>query len=32
MSKEKSVPGISPRADWRDPASYKSLVDLARAG
>lgn len=32
MSKEKTVPGISPRADWRDPESYKSLVDLDRAG
>ena len=32
MSKEKTAPGISPRADWRDPESYKSLVDLDRAG
>lgn len=32
MSQEKTVPGISPRADWRDPESYKSLVDLDRAG
>lgn len=32
MSKENTVPGISPRADWRDPESYKSLVDLDRAG
>ncbi|SMF81737.1 hypothetical protein SAMN06265365_1413 [Tistlia consotensis] len=32
MSKEKTVPGISPRADWRDPECYKSLVDLDRAG
>ena len=32
MSKEKTVPGISPCADWRDPESYKSLVDLDRAG
>lgn len=32
MSKEKTVPGISPRADWRDPENYKSLVDLDRAG
>ena len=32
MSKEKTVPGISPRADWRDPESYKPLIDLDRAG
>lgn len=32
MSQEKTVPGISPCADWRDPESYKSLVDLDRAG
>jgi len=32
MSKEKTVPGISPRADWRDPEGYKSLIDLDRAG
>src|SRR3546814_3187527 len=32
MSKEKSAPGISPRADWRDPERYKSLLDLDRIG
>ncbi len=32
MSKEETVPGISPRADWHDPESYKFLVDLDRAG
>lgn len=32
MSKGKTVPGISPRADWRDPAIYQPLLELDRAG
>jgi hypothetical protein len=32
MSKEKAPPGKSPRAEWRDPESYRALLDLDRTG
>lgn len=32
MSKESAAPGISLRADWRDPENYKPLLHLDRPG
>ena len=32
MSKEKTAPGISPRAGWRESDSYRPLLELDRAG
>lgn len=32
MMEEQSSPGISPRADWRDPKGYEPLIPLDRSG